>query len=159
MSAIGFREVVAARSRSLTLIRHSFKPTTVGEGGWYHRLDEGGPGPTATAVALLAFHNSRESCDVESSALAFLKRTQHSDGGVLTEGGWAVTTSFGVPVLEATAWVACCLGSAGLGLDERAPARPLPCGGCLRTETTTAGGGRSAGTPRVSTTPALRSRR
>lgn len=118
---IDFDKVHAARERALALLRRSYKDSPAGGGGWYHQLDSGGPGATATSVVLLAFWRAKAACDQWDDALEFLVASQNLTEDSLQHGGWPVTTSFGRPVLEATAWVGRLLGTSRLVLNDKAP--------------------------------------
>jgi hypothetical protein len=105
---------------AINLLRRTYTPTKVG-GGWYHQLDMDPPDPTATGVALTAFHEANQRFEHFAEALSFLKSRQiimpHSD----VAGGWAMNTSFGLPVVEATGWVARFLGLARCGYIDGGP--------------------------------------
>ncbi|MFI7028439.1 prenyltransferase/squalene oxidase repeat-containing protein [Microbispora rosea] len=105
---------------SLSLLRRTYSDTDVG-GGWYHQLDTFPPGPTATGVALTAFHQCGETPEHLTDALAFLKARQINSSDPLLDGGWAMNTSLGLPVVEATGWVARYLGLARCGLLDEGP--------------------------------------
>ncbi|GAA3794181.1 hypothetical protein GCM10022226_11890 [Sphaerisporangium flaviroseum] len=108
---------------SLGLLRRTYSDTDTG-GGWYHQLDMVPPGPTATGVALTAFHQCGETPEHLADALRFLKARQIKSDDPLLDGGWAMNTSFGLPVVEATGWVARYLGLARCGLAEDGPSVP-----------------------------------
>jgi hypothetical protein len=99
---------------SAELLRDCYKATADGSGGWYHELGKP-PGATATAIALASFVDCGEGPDHLDQALRFLKNRQHA------EGGWTTRTSGGVPVVEATAWIAWSLTRARCDLEEGAP--------------------------------------
>ncbi|MEU8268320.1 prenyltransferase/squalene oxidase repeat-containing protein [Sphaerisporangium sp. NPDC049002] len=105
---------------SLSLLRRTYADSDAG-GGWYHQLDMVPPGPTATGVALTAFHQCGERSEHFTDALTFLKARQISSEDPLLDGGWAMNTSFGLPVMEATGWVARYLGLARCALVDDGP--------------------------------------
>jgi hypothetical protein len=105
--------------RSLNLFRRTYSPSAIG-GGWYHRLEAEIPGPSATAVGLNSFFLVGSSEHL-SDGLAFLRARQVQSDEDRRNGGWAVNTSFGQPVTEATGWVARFLGLARLGFVPEAP--------------------------------------
>jgi hypothetical protein len=113
--------------RSLSLLRRTYHPSELGGGGWYHRLDSNTPGPSATAVALNSFHLCGVDTDHFRDGMTFLKRRQVVSTDPMLNGGWAVNTSFGFPVTEATGWVARYLGMARLGLVSGSPSIGSAC--------------------------------
>lgn len=91
---------------SLDLLERSFLPATGGAGGgWYHELAGPHPGPTATAVGLLAFHLSRRAFDRAPDCLRFLASRQVSSTVASRNGGWSTNASPGHSVVESTGWV------------------------------------------------------
>ncbi len=105
---INFKACRAAINKSLGLLGKSYKPSPDGQGGgWYHRLDVGAPGPTATAIALMAFELAGRNCPHLEAGLLFLKRRQtHGRKGTRARGGWATNTNRNLATMEATGWVA-----------------------------------------------------
>ncbi|MEV6556473.1 prenyltransferase/squalene oxidase repeat-containing protein [Nocardia sp. NPDC051756] len=107
--------------RSIELLVSTHSQTTSNGGGWYHRLDDPTPGPSATAVAL----ETLVRCDAQSSLLGaglqFLRSRQLVSTDPLCNGGWAVNTSFGHPLLEATAVVTRFLGYAKVQCLDSSP--------------------------------------
>lgn len=108
-------------SASLSLLRRTYSSAEEGGGGWYHQLDIAAPGPTATGVALTAFHQSGDKCEHFADALSFLKARQVRSPDPLLDGGWAMNTSLGLPVVEATGWVSRYLGLARCDLLDGGP--------------------------------------
>lgn len=101
------QQVTHGLESSLRLLRHSYIEDAKGS-GWYHHLKSDKPGPTATALGIMAFQDAGE----QFEAITFLRNRQvHSDNPLLS-GGWATNTSSSVPVMESTGWVARCLGMA-----------------------------------------------
>jgi hypothetical protein len=93
-------------ARSLDLLRRSFHVNTLGGGGgWYHSLEVDRPGPSATAVGMASFLMFDEPNDHLTNALSFLKGRQISSSDEILDGGWAVNTSSGFPLTEATALI------------------------------------------------------
>lgn len=86
--------------------------------GWYHRLSSDRPGPTATALGLHFLQLRGVRFRHRDAALAFLARRQ------VASGGWAINTSVGLPVVEATAWVTRFLGATGAATIRGAAAVP-----------------------------------
>jgi hypothetical protein len=113
--------------RSLTLLRANFHMaknvdgSVSGGGGWYHQLERSVPGATATAVGLMAFNAMDEKPEMLRRALVFLRDKQVASDDPLVDGGWATNSSSGVPVMEATAWVARAMGVTGCGVGPDAP--------------------------------------
>jgi len=89
--------------------------------GWYHRLESEIPGPTATALGLYFFVRRRSEFRHTADALGFLKAKQVKANLAELDGGWPINTSYSMPVVESTAWVARLLGSPGLGLRKECP--------------------------------------
>ncbi|MFC9439642.1 prenyltransferase/squalene oxidase repeat-containing protein [Nocardia sp. NPDC057030] len=108
-------------ARSIDLLVSTHSQTASNSGGWYHRLDDPTPGPSATAVAL----ETLARCDVQSpllgAGLQFLRSRQSTAPDRLRNGGWAVNTSFGHPLLEATAVVTRFLGYAKVQCLDSSP--------------------------------------
>jgi hypothetical protein len=114
--------VLTARlDESLNALRDSYAVADSGGGGWYHDLTRPEPGSTATAVGLLAFTEARRVFDHFDEGLAYLSSRQISSGDRLADGGWSTKTSLGMPVVEATAWIARFLARARCDLREDAP--------------------------------------
>ncbi|HEX6076954.1 MAG TPA: prenyltransferase/squalene oxidase repeat-containing protein [Micromonosporaceae bacterium] len=92
--------------RSLNLLERSFLTAAGGVGGgWYHELAGPSPGPTATAVGLLAFHLSHRTFDRSQDCLTFLGSRQVSSTIASRSGGWSTNASPGHPIVESTGWV------------------------------------------------------
>ncbi|PRX01900.1 UNVERIFIED_ORG: prenyltransferase/squalene oxidase-like repeat protein [Actinomadura viridilutea] len=105
---------------SLDVLRDTYVPS--GDvGGWYHDLTRPDPGATATAVALMAFTETGRPFEHFDEGLAFLAERQAASADRLKDGGWATRTSLGMPVVEATAWIARFLARARCGLRDDAP--------------------------------------
>jgi len=98
-------------SSALSLLRQTYIALPDG-GGWYHQLALDKPGPTATALALSAFLECEPSFEHFEDGLRFLTTRQLRSADPLIQGGWALNTSSGRPVVEATAWVVRFLGMA-----------------------------------------------
>jgi hypothetical protein len=107
--------------RALDLFKRTYHKSTLVGGGWYHRLESDTPGPSATAVGLHSFLLFNRIPDHLSDGLAFLKARQVVAEDPKTCGGWAVNTSAGRPVLEATSIVARFLGSTRVIIGEDVP--------------------------------------
>lgn len=100
-----------AINRSLTCLRMNFKTTEHG-GGWYHYLDDGRPGVTASAVGLYCFHLAGVRFEHTPEVVRYLLSEQvNSEGDA--HGGWAIRTTSGVPIVEATTWVLRALSAVG----------------------------------------------
>ncbi|MFI0453012.1 prenyltransferase/squalene oxidase repeat-containing protein [Actinomadura sp. 6N118] len=90
-------------------------------GGWYHELTRPEPGTTATALGLLAFVEAERCFEHFDESLAYLTSRQISSSDPLKDGGWSTKTSLGMPVVEATAWIARFLARARCDLRPDAP--------------------------------------
>ncbi|MBO2452785.1 terpene cyclase/mutase family protein [Actinomadura barringtoniae] len=110
-------------NESLDVLRDSYTPNAAPGmgGGWYHELARPEPGTTATALGLLAFVEAGRSFEHFDECLAFLTSRQTTSADPLRDGGWATKTSLGMPVVEATAWIARLLARARCDLREDAP--------------------------------------
>ncbi|RKS67841.1 squalene-hopene cyclase-like protein [Actinomadura pelletieri DSM 43383] len=106
---------------SLDVLRDSYAPALGTGGGWYHELTRPEPGTTATAVGLLAFVEAGRPFEYFDDGLAFLASRQAGSDDPLQDGGWATKTSLGMPVVEATAWIARFLARARCDLRDDAP--------------------------------------
>jgi hypothetical protein len=106
--------------RSLELLRSTYTQASDGW-GWYHRLDEPTPGPSATAVALNAFYLLGFPRESVTDGLHLLKARQLRSPHPLRAGGWPINTSSGQPMLEATSVIVRFLGEARLGLLPNGP--------------------------------------
>ncbi|QXJ20074.1 terpene cyclase/mutase family protein [Actinomadura graeca] len=114
--------VLASRlEESLDVLRDTYAPALGAGGGWYHELARPEPGTTATALGLLAFVETGRPFEYFHEGLALLAARQCSSGDVLRDGGWATKTSLGMPVVEATGWIARFLARARCDLREDAP--------------------------------------
>lgn len=107
--------------RSLDLLDRLYTPISPGLGGWYHRLEAGTPGPSATAAALHCYLMAERLPRGLTEGLAFLRERQVASSNNLLDGGWAVNTSGGRPVLEATSLVLRLLGFAHIMPNECVP--------------------------------------
>lgn len=108
-------------NESLDVLRDTYAPDQGSGGGWYHELTRPEPGATATALGLLAFVEAGRPFEHLDEGLAFLARRQSESGDPLRDGGWATKTSLGMPVVEATAWIARFLARARCDLRDDAP--------------------------------------
>ena len=108
-------------TESLDVLRDTYAPALGSGGGWYHELTRPEPGTTATALGLLAFAEAGRPFEYFDEGLAFLSARQTSSGDALLDGGWATKTSLGMPVVEATGWIARFLARARCGLRDDAP--------------------------------------
>ncbi|MGH3243888.1 MAG: prenyltransferase/squalene oxidase repeat-containing protein, partial [Spirillospora sp.] len=106
---------------SLDVLRDTYAPALGTGGGWYHELTRPEPGSTATALGLLAFVEAGRPFEYFDEGLAFLADRQNGSGDPLRDGGWATKTSLGLPVVEATGWIARFLARARCDLREDAP--------------------------------------
>ncbi|WP_067468653.1 prenyltransferase/squalene oxidase repeat-containing protein [Actinomadura macra] len=114
--------VLATRlEESLDVLRDTYAPALGSGGGWYHELARPEPGTTATALGLLAFVETGRPFEYFHEGLALLAARQTSSADVLRDGGWATKTSLGMPVVEATGWIARFLARARCDLREDAP--------------------------------------
>lgn len=123
MESIDLAEIETCVDRSIRLLHRTFQHHPTG-GGWYHDLETGPPGPSATAVGLASMLLMARSQERVAEATAFLKARQCRSGDRLIDGGWAVNTSHGIPVSECTAlvlWVLarCNIQSTASGPDLR----------------------------------------
>ena len=91
--------------RSLSLLTRTYHASTDLRGGWYHRLDSPNPGPSATASGMANFRLHGRVFEHEAECLRFLHHRQVVSSDYRLDGGWAVNTSFGQPVTEATGLV------------------------------------------------------
>lgn len=118
--SVDFQKIDEAVERSLNLLRRTYHAGS-GSGGWYHRLDGEQPGPSATAAGLAAFLLFGRQFDGLPSGVAFLRLRQIDAADPALDGGWAVNTSAGRPVAEATALVPRLLNLAGLAFTPDGP--------------------------------------
>ncbi|WP_030173724.1 prenyltransferase/squalene oxidase repeat-containing protein [Spirillospora albida] len=119
--ALDFAVVARRLEESLDVLRGSYAPVPGSGGGWYHELGRPEPGTTATALGLLAFTEAGRPFEYFDEGLAFLAARQTASGDGLRDGGWATNTSLGMPVVEATGWIARFLALARCDLREDAP--------------------------------------
>ncbi|MGI5246730.1 hypothetical protein [Dactylosporangium sp. CA-139066] len=131
MESIDLALIETCVDRSIRLLQRTFQRHPTG-GGWYHDLETGPPGPSATAVGLAAMRLIARAPEHVPEATAFLKARQCRSGDRLIDGGWAVNTSHGIPVTECTAlvlWVLarCGIQSTASGPDLRRAAQWLAC--------------------------------
>ncbi|MUN42258.1 prenyltransferase/squalene oxidase repeat-containing protein [Actinomadura litoris] len=114
--------VLATRlEESLDVLRDTYAPALGAGGGWYHELTRPEPGTTATALGLLAFVEAGRPFEYFHEGLALLAARQAASDDALRDGGWATRTSLGMPVVEATGWIARFLARARCDLREDAP--------------------------------------
>ncbi|WP_026415015.1 prenyltransferase/squalene oxidase repeat-containing protein [Actinomadura oligospora] len=106
---------------SLDVLRDTYAPVNGTGGGWYHELARPEPGTTATALGLLAFTTAGRPFEHFDAGLAFLAHRQVDSTDPLRDGGWTTKTSLGMPVVEATAWIARFLAVARCDLRPDAP--------------------------------------
>ncbi|MFI0487161.1 prenyltransferase/squalene oxidase repeat-containing protein [Actinomadura sp. 9N215] len=111
----------ARLNESLDVLRDTYAPALGTGGGWYHELTRPEPGTTATALGLLAFVEAGHPFEYFDEGLAFLAARQTSSDDALRDGGWATKTSLGMPVVEATGWIARFLARARCDLRDDAP--------------------------------------
>ncbi|GLZ06905.1 hypothetical protein Acsp03_43710 [Actinomadura sp. NBRC 104412] len=104
--ALDMAVLTARLDESIGLLRDSYAVAEGDGGGWYHDLTRPEPGSTATAVGLLAFTETGHKFEHFDEGLACLTSRQISSGDRLRDGGWSTKTSLGMPVVEATAWIA-----------------------------------------------------
>ena len=117
----GLDKVDEVLRKSLVLFGSTFHKSSLGGGGWYHQLAEPEPGPTATALGAATFHICGTQNDHFTDALEFLRVRQVTSPDCRVDGGWAVNTSQGYPVVESTAWVAWFLGLVRCGHLSQSP--------------------------------------
>jgi hypothetical protein len=115
MHSVDLQSVQACINRALDLFRQTFTTESTG-GGWYHQLATGAPGPSATAVGLSSFFLCGNPYEYFQAGLEFLSARQVRSDNPRQDGGWAVNTSLGHPVTEATGLAARLLGIARAGL-------------------------------------------
>ncbi|MFB4312420.1 prenyltransferase/squalene oxidase repeat-containing protein [Actinomadura sp. GTD37] len=108
-------------NESLDVLRDTYAPALGSGGGWYHELARPEPGTTATALGLLAFVEAGRPFEYFDEGLAFLAARQARSDDGLRDGGWATKTSLGMPVVEATGWIARFLARARCDLRDDAP--------------------------------------
>jgi hypothetical protein len=113
--------LTAHLDESFAVLRDSYSVADGQGGGWYHELTRPEPGTTATALGLLAFTEARREFEHFGQGLAFLTAQQITSGDRLLDGGWSTKTSLGMPVVEATAWIARFLVRARCDLRDDAP--------------------------------------
>jgi Squalene-hopene cyclase C-terminal domain len=114
------RAIEEAIALSLSCLRLHFRTTEDGRGGWYHYLDDQSPGVTASAVGLYCFRLAGKTFEHTDMVVKYLLSEQVTEGGKdhLRYGGWAIRTTNGVPVVEATAWVLRSLNATGISRRE-----------------------------------------
>ncbi|MFD0686310.1 prenyltransferase/squalene oxidase repeat-containing protein [Actinomadura fibrosa] len=114
--------VLATRiDESLDVLRGTYAPALGAGGGWYHELARPEPGTTATALGLLAFTETGQPFEHFDEGLSLLAARQTASTDALRDGGWSTKTSLGMPVVEATGWIARFLARARCDLREDAP--------------------------------------
>ncbi|SNS59360.1 prenyltransferase/squalene oxidase repeat-containing protein [Actinomadura mexicana] len=111
----------ARLNESLDVLRDTYSPALGAGGGWYHELARPEPGTTATALGLMAFAEAGRAFEHFDDGLELLAARQTRSDDPLRDGGWATRTSLGMPVVEATGWIARFLGRARCDLREDAP--------------------------------------
>ena len=119
--ALDMAVLTARLDESFDVLRNSYSLADGGGGGWYHDLTRPEPGTTATALGLLAFTEAGRPFEHFDDGLAYLTSRQNDSGDVLRDGGWSTKTSLGMPVVEATAWIARFLARARCDLRADAP--------------------------------------
>lgn len=119
--AVDMAVLHARLNESLDVLRNTYAPALGDGGGWYHELTRPEPGSTATALGLLAFVEAGRPFEYFDEGLAFLAARQTASGDALRDGGWATKTSLGMPVVEATGWIARFLARARCHLRDDAP--------------------------------------
>ncbi|WP_173100845.1 prenyltransferase/squalene oxidase repeat-containing protein [Actinomadura verrucosospora] len=119
--AIDMAVLQARLDESLDVLRDTYAPAPGSGGGWYHELARPEPGTTATTLGLLAFVEAGRPFEHFDAGLAFLAERQATSADALRDGGWATRTSLGMPVVEATGWIARFLARARCDLREDAP--------------------------------------
>ncbi|WP_433478993.1 prenyltransferase/squalene oxidase repeat-containing protein [Spirillospora sp. CA-142024] len=119
--AIDMAVLEARLNESLDVLRDTYAPALGTGGGWYHELARPEPGTTATALGLLAFVEAGRAFEYFDDGLAFLAARQTRSEDALRDGGWATKTSLGMPVVEATGWIARFLARARCDLRDDAP--------------------------------------
>jgi hypothetical protein len=137
---LDFQEIEEAVERSLNLLRRTYQAGSGGS-GWYHRLDGEQPGPSATAAGLAAFLLFGRQFDGLPKAVEFLTDRQIEAADHALDGGWAVNTSAGRPVTEATALVPRLLNLAGLAFVPGGPDLARACRWLLSNQNSDGGWG------------------
>lgn len=120
MNRIDGRSIDAMVDRGLAVLNRTFHASAHG-GGWYHRLDNPSPGPSATAAGVMSFRVHGRVFEHETACLAFLRHRQVTSDDERLAGGWALNTSFGRPVTEATGLVTHFLLRSGTSHTSDAP--------------------------------------
>ncbi|MEV0153282.1 prenyltransferase/squalene oxidase repeat-containing protein [Micromonospora sp. NPDC050686] len=110
------KSISDAIDRALDCLRVNFRSGN-NEAGWYHFLDDPTPGITASAVGLFTFRLAGQEFERSDEIIRYLV-SQQVDGPSGAGGGWAVRTTNGFPIIEATAWVVRALSTPGLGRLE-----------------------------------------
>ncbi|MET7400527.1 prenyltransferase/squalene oxidase repeat-containing protein [Dactylosporangium sp. NPDC005572] len=146
MDSIDTAEIEACVDRSVRLLRRTFRKHGPG-GGWYHDLENGPPGPSATAAGLASTLIVARSDEHVADAFAFLKSRQCRSGDRLIDGGWAVNTSNGVPVSECTALVIWLIARCGTHRTPSAPDLRRAVRWLARNQNTDGGWGSFGGQP------------
>ena len=110
-------------ARSLDLLRNTYHARTGDDTccGWYHYLDDPKPGVTACAVALYVFSLAGVSFERSADVVGHLRTEQVRSDDPALDGGWAVRTTHGFPLVEATAWVTRALSIPGVRSLRDAP--------------------------------------
>jgi hypothetical protein len=121
MAMIDLAKVNEAIDSSLGLLKNCFHRDPLGGGGWYHQLEIPRPGPTATALAIAAYHSCARRPEYLDECLEFLRLRQITSSDRLVNGGWANNTSMGHPVVEATGWVTWALARSRCAQIDKAP--------------------------------------
>ncbi len=122
MDRIDLAAVDECVKRSLAVLERTYRSGPEGVGGWYHQMESTVPGPSATAVGMTSFLMLGQPFGHLDECLRFLRERQVSSADPAVDGGWAVNTSLGQPVTEATGLVARALGVGRLALVPGAPA-------------------------------------
>ncbi|MBP1785266.1 prenyltransferase/squalene oxidase repeat-containing protein [Micromonospora chalcea] len=113
VAALSGKSLSESIDRALSCLRVNFR-SPEGTAGWYHFLDDPNPGITASAVGLFTFRIAGQEFERADEIIKYLVDQQivDPDGGA---GGWAVRTTNGFPIIEATAWVVRALSPPGTG--------------------------------------------
>ncbi|MTK04522.1 terpene cyclase/mutase family protein [Micromonospora sp. CP22] len=106
-------EITGAIDRALDCLRVNFRSSN-NAAGWYHFLDDPAPGITASAVGLFTFRLAAQEFERVDEIIKYLIDHQVVEPPERA-GGWAVRTTNGFPIIEATAWVVRALSPPGTG--------------------------------------------
>jgi hypothetical protein len=144
--------ITSSIDRALGCLRANFRTPSDDSAGWYHYLDDARPGVTASAVGLYCFGLAAVQFERTDEVLRHLISQQVTEP-IDQTGGWAVRTTEGFPIVEATAWVVRAMSSPGTRLVRTADSLQLGASWIEGNQNTDLGWGSYRGQPsRVFTT-------